>query len=193
MKSWKHLQIALAWLACCGFLWPAACGAEPTNFLQAPPVKTLDVELTQDGALQGTLVTATGGGLADAPVFLSRGSQLVARAATNERGEFSLPSVRGGNYQLVAGGRVSHVRVWAHRTAPPQSASAALLVAGQVQRGQCTTESCTGSCGGLCAGGGGAGGLAGGPLGLLMNPLVVGAAIAAAIAIPLALDDDDAS
>ena len=193
--KWTRLQTSLAMIACCGFLLPSTClyGQQPVG--QSTPTKTLDVELTSEGALQGTVVTSTGSVLSAAPVFLRQGTEIVAQTTANAEGNFRFAAVPGGVFNLVAAGKLTNIRVWSPNTAPPHAVAGALIVAGDVTRGQCTTESCTGTCGGVCRGAGG-GGIAGSPMGLLMNPFVIGAAVAAAIAIPLALQDnnkDDAS
>ncbi len=194
MKSWKRLQTSMALLACCGMLTPSAVawGEQPTAEKIVPRrvVETVDVELNDSGLLQGKLVTQTGQPIANAPVVVGQSAQVIAKTATLADGTFQIATLRGGLYNVAAGGNSVNVRAWLPRTAPPLARDGLLVVQGPVIRGQgCTADSCTGTCGGSCD----ACGVAGGPLGLLMNPFVIGAAVAAAIAIPLALDDDDAS
>ena len=193
MKSWKRLQTSMALLACFGMMVPSVAWGEQATADAAVTrrvVETVDVELTNEGLLQGKLVAQNGQPVANAPVVLVQSSQALAKTTTRVDGTFQFNALRGGLYNVMAAGTPINVRAWAPRTAPPLAHDGLLVVKGAVVRGQgCTVDSCTGTCGGACD----ACGVGGGPLGLLMNPFVIGAAVAAAIAIPLALDDDDAS
>jgi len=190
MKTWKRLQLFLAFFACGGFLLPNACLYAQRPLTQSDSVRVRDVELAGDGVLNGRLSTANGAAIGSTAVLLRQGKSTVAKTTSQVDGSFQFTSLRGGMYSVAAAGNVTHVRLWSNRTAPPSATEGVLLVAGNVHRGQnCTADSCTGSCGGTCD----ASGVGGGLLGLLMNPFVIGAAVAAAIAIPLALDSNDAS
>ena len=192
MNCWKKCQIRMALVACCGFLLQ-----QPYLFAQQADVEqnttsqlglsTLDVELTADGTLIGQVINTEGKLRPGTEVVLKQAGVDIAQTTSDAQGNFRFPALRGGAYQIVAGGRWSYVRAWVSQTAPPSSRSQAVVVAGNVIRGQgCTVDSCTGTCGGTCAAAG-----RGGPMGFLLHPLVIGAAVAAAIAIPLAVSNND--
>ena len=182
MKYLHHLQRALAMAACVGLLMPRAAVWADDPVPAAPAV--LDIKLDQNGAFGGGMFNADGAAIPGAVVQLQRDSETVVQELADPQGRFTLHPPQAGNYQLVSGQQVAHIRCWASTVAPPHAQNQVQFVQSRIERGQsCTDMSCTTpSCGG---------GFGSGLCSFLMNPLVIGTAIAAAIAIPLALDDDD--
>jgi hypothetical protein len=156
----------------------------PQAVLAAPPAPSApDVALEAGGLMVGQVVDAQGAPRAGAPVVIQQKGVEVARTVADGQGRFAFSGVRGGVYHLVTSNGQAMYRCWAEGTAPPVAQQGALLVAGDVVRGQC------GSCGtDPCACGGG-GGLFGG--GWLSNPWVLAAIVATAIAVPIAVSDND--
>jgi hypothetical protein len=165
--------VTVSW-ACVALLLPtgqlsAAGPPRPTGGADNPVV---DLRLSDDGVLHGSLCDAVGRPVADQVVVLRQGSEAVARVTTDGRGEFAFRQLRGGLYQLTASGATLVCRVWTREAAPPTAFDALRLADGTVVvRGQQPLH---------C---------------LLTNPWVLGAIIAAAIAIPIAVHEaqDDAS
>ncbi len=189
MKNWKRLRVAMAVYCCSSLvLTQPICWAQQAQVAPTESFRIADIALDEAGSLRGLVVGGEGQAIAGAPVIMTQGDAKIVETATDQMGQFSVQSLRGGVYEMQVNADRFNVRVWAPQTAPPTATTGFTYVLGTVQRGQCTEDSCTGVCGGTC---GAAGAFGGGPLGLLMNPWVIGAAVAAAIAIPLALDDDD--
>jgi hypothetical protein len=94
---------------------------------QAAP-KVADVALGPSGVLQGQVATRDGTPGAGTPVVLFRGETPVGKTTADEKGRFAFTNLQGGMFVLAAptGGHIC--RVWAPGTAPPASASEALLV-----------------------------------------------------------------
>jgi hypothetical protein len=136
----------------------------------APASTPRDVALQKDGVLVGHVVDAQGAVLAEAPVSIRLAGKEIARVQSDKNGQFSVPNLKGGVYEVATVGSNEVYRAWAPRTAPPVAQKGVLMVAnGDVVRGQY-----------------------GGPLGwMAAHPIATGAIVATAIAVPLALDDDD--
>ena len=156
-------------LACFGMLLPggvlrAAEPAEPFKAASAAP-QIRDLALAADGSMRGRVVTPEGIGQGEVIVAARQAGREVARTTTDKTGYFSLAVPRGGIYEVQAGSQVTLYRLWAARTAPPNAAQAALIVAGEdVLRAQMM------------------------PLKYwLVNPYFMAAVAAAAIGIPIAV------
>lgn len=199
---WKRVALCLA---CLGILMPQSAVLADSQ----PVARGVEIELGADGTLTGTVLSAQGRPVANAPVMVQYRGIPVARTRANAHGRFAVAGLRGGVHELLAPGSKTAARLWATGTAPAAAKPAALLVAqNRVVRGQgcgedfcgdtgcvgcgedCGTPWGSGSCllggfGGL-GGSGGLGGLGGG--GLVVGGLAV-AGIATAVAV--AADDDD--
>jgi len=124
--------------AAAGFCLPQSCLAAADS-----RPSTVDVTLTAGGVLQGQVIDRQGAPLAKIPVALRDRDRQISGAVTDEYGRFAVGSLRGGVYQIVAGGGYATYRLWSPGTAPPSAEQTALLVVGQdVVRGQRCGRSC---------------------------------------------------
>jgi hypothetical protein len=124
-----------------------------------------DVELTEQGTLEGCVVDQDGMTLAAAPVILMRQEREAARVATDRQGAFSVGGLRGGVYTIVVDTDACVCRVWSAGTGPPHAGRQLLIVRGeQVERGQMPFH---------CL--------------FPQGPVLAGLVVAAAIAIPVAI------
>ncbi len=132
MKMLRRATHAAVVLACCGFLVPSGAIAA------APQAATShrDVTLTPGGALRGTVVNAEGIPLDGAQVSVHRNGQELARTVSHQDGSFEVVGMRNGAYELAVGQQVVPVRLWSVDAAPPSAREEALLVVGNVVRGQ---------------------------------------------------------
>jgi hypothetical protein len=156
----------------------------------APGPGAQDIALQAGGMLLGQVVDVQGAAMAGSPVSLRIAGQEVARVVADASGQFAVPNLRGGMYQVAAAGRIETYRFWAPQTAPPVAQPGLVFVShGDLVRGQ----NCgSGVCGGVGYGAGCRGCGGGGLLGWMRDrPVLAAAAIGAAIAIPLAVSDDD--
>lgn len=173
----RFVQHAAAALACLGLLLPQSAFAAPA----AGAMKS-DVALRAGGLLVGQVVDAHGKALADAEVSVLLGEDEVVRTLTDKNGVFAAKGLRGGEYQIVAGGGQVAYRLWAEQTAPPAASNGVLIVTGsEIINGQCQTcppAGCPPQHGGIVGW-------------VKSHPMLVAAGIAAAIAIPVAVADDD--
>jgi len=159
-------------LACLGLLLPpflpeAAVAGQEADIQQGSQVPARDVALQDGGTLVGQVVDGQGNPLAGARVTVRQMDREVAVTAADAQGQFAVRGLRGGQYQIVAGGSAAAYRLWAPNTSPPAAQPRAILVAGPTQvRGQY------------------------GPIvGWLTKPWVLAGLVAAAIAIPIAIHE----
>jgi len=97
----------------------------------------MDVELAAGGTLSGALVDSNGAPVPGSMVSIRHQGGPDTAVETNDRGQFQVPGLRGGVYEIhtVHGGGI--VRAWAPRTAPPSALEGIVLVARRnVVRGQ---------------------------------------------------------
>jgi hypothetical protein len=134
--------------------------------------RVIDVALEAGGLLQGQVVDTENVATAACEVVLLRNGQEVARTTADREGRFSVSGLRGGVYQVMAGGGGGVYRLWAPRTAPPSASSSALVVAGEVVRGQMAT---------------------GHVIHLITNPWVVSGLVATGVGLALCLDKGGSS
>ncbi len=84
-----------------------------------------------DGAFTGRVVDHTGTPLKGKQVVVKQGDKEIARVSTNEKGVFSVPKVRPGNYVAQTDNTVGNFRVWNEQVAPETAKGHALLVMGE--------------------------------------------------------------
>jgi len=139
-------------------------------------VAILDLALDAQARANGQALTTAGFPMANATLVLQRNGREVARSTTNESGNFSIPGLNGGLYQMTAWSPTGNVargafRIWSYGTAPPSALQQARLVSSEaVVRGQTDAP---------------------GPLWrVATNPWMSAAAITALVATPIALSND---
>jgi hypothetical protein len=136
MKGIGLVHGAAATLAALGLLVPqtpvlAQSGPAATRATaSANATQAADVVLI-NGALTGRVVDHQGTPAADHEVIVKQGEKEIARGKTNDKGVFSMPNVKPGNYTASAGKTEGRFRVWSEKTAPPVAKGHALLVLGQ--------------------------------------------------------------
>ncbi len=160
-----------AGLACLSMLLsPALASAEVA-------IAPSDVVMQAGNVLVGQVVDAQGKTQPMALVTLASHEGEIARVHTDQKGNFSVPNLRGGVYSVASRGQEGTYRVWAPNTAPPVAKQGVTMVVGQdVVRGQYgNTPGPFTSAAQWCAD----------------HPIMCAAAIGAAIAIPIAVADDD--
>lgn len=144
MATWKQWQHTLALAAGISLLvptmaWtkdgkPAAASAQKATKAIVP-----DVALASDGSFKGTLIDGARKPLAKTKVILMKDGKLVTTVETNEKGEYTLPSLKPGAYQIEVKKQTIAVRLWKPAAAPPQSLKQldmAYVPDAQVVRGQ---------------------------------------------------------
>jgi hypothetical protein len=115
----------------------AANPAGSTTTAAAQAASIFDVALSETGSLRGQVVDSQGVAVASTSVKVQSSGREVAATTTNERGEFALNNLRGGNYTINAGDSTGVYRVWTASAAPPAARQGVLIVSGrQIARGQ---------------------------------------------------------
>jgi len=142
MKAKHVFKRAALTLAGASLLVPQASllAANPTSAPAKPAAQTasiMDVALAQSGSLRGQVVNAQGAPVSRMNVLVQSSGREVATTLTNERGEFAVNNLRGGNYTIAAGDSAGVYRVWTANAAPPSAKPGVLLISGrQVTVGQ---------------------------------------------------------
>ena len=125
MTLWKRLQHALALVAGITLGLPTLAwteDAKPTAPIARVPQGIVpDVALTRDGSFRGTLVDGFRQPLAKTQVILKQDGQLVTTVQTNDKGEYTLPGLKSGAYQLVIKDQTVAVRLWKATAAPAKA------------------------------------------------------------------------
>lgn len=104
---------------------------------ELPAAEVIDVALSPNGTLQGTLVTPQGTPVGQARVMIVQGPERQIDLVTDREGRFESGRLPAGVHVVAAAGCVKVCRVWAPGTAPPKAGRGVLLVAdGQALRGQ---------------------------------------------------------
>lgn len=136
MKTFDLIRGAAMSLAAAGLLLPQGrvfaqeTPSQPRVVAKADSKLAVDVVLVE-GAFTGRVVDHTGTPLKNKEVVVKQGTKEVARVTTNEKGIFSAPNVRAGNYIVGSGNTAGNFRVWDEKTAPPSAKGHALLVMGE--------------------------------------------------------------
>ena len=118
----------------------AALAASPVSSTTKPTVQTasiLDVSLSERGSLRGQVVDVQGAPVVRAAVSVQAAGRQVAATTTNDRGQFAVNNLRGGNYTITAGNSTGVYRLWTANAAPPAAKQGLLMVSGrQIARAQ---------------------------------------------------------
>jgi len=80
-----------------------------------------DVRLGPGGTLTGRVRDDRGVAMARTTVVLSRARQVVARAVTDDRGQYHIRGLAGGVYHVQVVTHEVIVRLWSSESAPPQA------------------------------------------------------------------------
>lgn len=139
LRNWQGAAVVLA---CCGLLVPQTAVAAETpvasRAVEQTAQKSADIALTQDGLLVGAAYTPDGRHLDGAQVVITQNGKEVVRTNTDKTGAFAVAQMKSGSYQIGIGDKVAPIRVWTAQTAPPKARPKAILVTGEVVRGQDT-------------------------------------------------------
>ena len=106
--------------------------------MAAGPVefRSSDVALT-DGVMEGTVLNTAARPVFGLKVQLLHGDQVIARATSDENGQFAIRGLRNGGHVLQVGSVQQPVRFWGTQAVPPSATSTmAIVVDEQVVRGQ---------------------------------------------------------
>jgi hypothetical protein len=148
MKVRLFLKSVVFGLACLGLtIGHADVLAGPKTKTTASKLKISDVSLDSKGIFNGIVADKDGRPIGLSEVVIAQGKRVVAKTKTNERGEFQVAKLRGGNYQVVVAKQIGHVRLWKNGTAPPKAMQQALLISRPVVRGQSAIGSLGGATG----------------------------------------------
>jgi hypothetical protein len=106
---------------------PAMAAGKTPEVAGAAP--TIDVTLTDDGALRGLVADSSAAPVADVAVEArdARGA-IVGSAITGADGEFSILGLKGGTYSVYTLGKANSCRAWKRQFAPPCARDRLLLV-----------------------------------------------------------------
>ena len=88
----------------------------------------LDVSLDKDGSLSGYVVDAQGKPQANEVVRVMQGRTEIAKATTNDKGQFEVKGLRGGVYGIVSAKGTTGYRVWTSNAAPKTAKQFAVVV-----------------------------------------------------------------
>lgn len=137
MKPIKFAQNLSVALAAVGLLMPNAtiafaneARAAATTPSAATAPRIIDVSLVDGGVLKGQVMSSAGVAQTNSDVAVLQGKEVVARAKTNQTGEFAVQGLKGGVYIVSTDGAAGVVRTWAPHTAPPSAVKSVLLVPG---------------------------------------------------------------
>ena len=173
MGCLRCTRIGAPVLALAGLLLPAPCleavvrANEMPVRPDGPPPAVTDMTLARGGVLKGQVRDTQGSPLAQTKVELVRNGRPIIATVTASDGRFALSALRGGVYQVTAGGGTAVIRAWASNTAPPGASQSILIVSGgDLIRGQRER---------LAA--------------FLTNPWILTAMVALAIGIPVAVQE----
>jgi hypothetical protein len=138
LRNWQGAAVVLA---CWGLLVPQTTIAadSPVVASTAPQQKAqraADVALTSSGLLVGAAYTPDGKHLDGAVVVVTQGEKEIVRTNTDQNGAFAIAQMKSGTYQIGIGEKVAPIRVWTADTAPPKAKQKAILVTGEIVRGQ---------------------------------------------------------
>lgn len=137
LRNWQGAAVVLA---CWGLLVPQtsvnADTPAATSVTQQKTQKAADVALTATGVLVGAAFTPNGKHLDGAQVVVTQGEKEIVRTNTDDKGAFAIAQMKSGTYQIGIGDKVAPIRVWTSETAPPKAKRKAILVTGEIVRGQ---------------------------------------------------------
>lgn len=108
-----------------------------------------DIELTNQKAIAGAVVTPEGAAVAGEKIEVFSNAKLIARVQTDARGRFQVKGLRPGIHVVRSRFGAKACRFWSPGTAPPSARTGMVLTSGKVVRGQiCGEDICGEECGG---------------------------------------------
>ena len=125
-KKFGFIKSALVALAMVGVVFPQtlilADQQAPTPKIKVVDANaTLDVTLAKDGTFNGRAVDHSGNPVEGAKVVIKRGKTEVGQIVTDEKGNFTLASMKTGTYSVSSGATSGTYRFWSEKAAPPSS------------------------------------------------------------------------
>lgn len=142
MVQRKLFARALSILMSATLCFPAVAAESTVAKLKSAPRTAIELQMDANGSIRGKVVDRQGKSLSNAEVkVVSRDGSGIAK--TDAQGMFAMNGLTVGEYVIAVGKQSQKVRVWNAKTAPPNTAQAALLVVGGAVRAQCGS-----SCGG---------------------------------------------
>ncbi len=95
------------------------------------PNTILDLTLGADGAITGRTINANGNPVVGTTVVVKQGKTEIGQSQTDQLGNFAIPKVKTGVYEVSSGATVGTYRVWTEKNAPPSAKPHCLLVVGE--------------------------------------------------------------
>lgn len=112
-------------------------GGAPARAAGPVEMRSSDITLAASGSLQGVVVDSSARPVSGITVHILHGETVIAAAASNELGEFSIHGLRHGAHAVQVGETLHPVRFWGTESAPPVSTSKlAIVVDEPTVRGQ---------------------------------------------------------
>jgi hypothetical protein len=96
-----------------------------------PPNTILDIRLGKDGAFTGRTINHNGNAVVGAKVVIKQGKDEVGESVTDEHGNFSVPNLKSGIYEVSCGATKGTYRAWTDKAAPPSAKPHSVLVLGE--------------------------------------------------------------
>ena len=95
------------------------------------PNSILDIRLGGDGRFTGRAISHDGKPTAGATIVVKQGKSVIAKAVTDDKGQFAVSDLKSGVYEVGTGATVGTYRVWSEKSAPPSAKPHCLLVMGE--------------------------------------------------------------
>jgi hypothetical protein len=124
-----------------------------TSVLAEEPVelRSRDV-LLHSGSLSGVVLNRESHPLPGIQVRLLHGKQVIAKATSDDNGNFAVHGLRNGGHVVATGEEKELVRFWNSGAAPPSASARLIMVVDEeVIRGQGFAEACVEECGDTAA------------------------------------------
>jgi hypothetical protein len=104
-----------------------ADGPTPIQEAKTEPVELKNVELTEDGVLEGQYLNEAGQPVVEAQITLTI-NEVEHKVVTNSEGNFTVKALTGGRVVIQAGKEVFACQIWSYGTAPPKSIKSIAMV-----------------------------------------------------------------
>jgi hypothetical protein len=138
IQALKILRTAVVVLATVGIVLPQVrilaheqTISSKTTVKVLPPNTILDIRLGKDGAFTGRTINHNGNAVVGAKVVIKQGKDEVGESVTDEHGNFSVPNLKSGIYEVSCGATKGTYRAWTDKAAPPSAKPHSVLVLGE--------------------------------------------------------------